>query len=375
MSITISVLTHESILRRGYSDLYPFRKWKKKLAAKGYIFNYYRNHTNNKILSGDILFLHHRYYEQIIKGNYSPSGFESNNLSFIKEYLHEVKQKGIPIILYEVGDSAGTRQSEMLPYVDICLKKQMFKDRTRYLKKEGEHQVQIWLPDSVKELEKFKKVPPVSKSDIQKIQLGWNIGLNDYRSFPQNFKKFFPLNTFVIPNNIYSNIKYTQPDRNRVILFSYRGKLKTANERYSYNRNKLIEQLNQNATKLADNHYIGGKVPFNEYMKELHNSKIGLSPFGWGELCYRDFEIMIAGALLIKPSVAHLETYPNYFIENETYIPTRWDHKDLAQIITDVDKNYSDYLHIAKKAQETFKYFNNSAREFVGYFHSIINKI
>ena len=31
-----------------------------------------------------------------------------------------------------------------------------------------------------------------------------------------------------------------------------------------------------------------------------------MSPFGFGEICYRDFEAMLNGACLIKPDVSHL---------------------------------------------------------------------
>jgi spore maturation protein CgeB len=56
-----------------------------------------------------------------------------------------------------------------------------------------------------------------------------------------------------------------------------------------------------------------------------------VSPFGWGELCYRDFEAACLGTLLIKPSVAHLRTEPDVFVENETYVPVRWDLSDLEE--------------------------------------------
>lgn len=375
MSITISILTHESMLQRGGSDFFPLIKWSKDLHNKGYKINFYNYHKKKNLLSCDILLLHHRYYEQIIKKNYSPRGFKANNLAFIKEILLKARQYGINIILFEGGDSSGTRQSEILPFVDLCLKKQIFKNKDRYTKKNGEHQVQIWLPDEVKELPKFKAIPPVSIEDKNKIEIGWNIGLLDYRNYHNLIKKYYPFNTYTIPISVYSKIDYTKPGGNKNLAFSYRGSAKGNNPRYFFNRKQMLETLNNTLSIEKYKYLLGGKVSFKKYNDELHNSKMGISPFGWGEICYRDFEIMIAGAILIKPDVSHLETYPDYFIGHETYIPTRWDHKDLPQIITDVEKNYSDYLHISKQAQEKFKYFNNSAQEFVMHFKSILNKL
>ena len=57
-----------------------------------------------------------------------------------------------------------------------------------------------------------------------------------------------------------------------------------------------------------------------------------LSPFGIGEVCFRDFEAVHHECLLVKPSMAHIETRPNIYIPGETYVPVRWDFSDLADI-------------------------------------------
>ena len=44
----------------------------------------------------------------------------------------------------------------------------------------------------------------------------------------------------------------------------------------------------------------------------MSSAKFGLSPFGWGEIGARDFEIFINGSLLIKPDMSHLETYGTF---------------------------------------------------------------
>ena len=53
-----------------------------------------------------------------------------------------------------------------------------------------------------------------------------------------------------------------------------------------------------------------------------------ISPFGWGEICFRDFESIILGKLLIKPNCDHIITWPNIYQDN-MYVPIDWDASNL----------------------------------------------
>jgi hypothetical protein len=74
-----------------------------------------------------------------------------------------------------------------------------------------------------------------------------------------------------------------------------------------------------------------GKVPTAAYMEELTASKLCFSPFGFGELCWRDVEAMSVGSVLIKPSMEHLECFCGAFRPGETYVQVRWDFADLEE--------------------------------------------
>ncbi|MGA8259110.1 MAG: glycosyltransferase [Arenicellales bacterium] len=75
------------------------------------------------------------------------------------------------------------------------------------------------------------------------------------------------------------------------------------------------------------------KLPKTAYLEELESSKIVVSPFGWGEVCWRDFEAVACGCLLVKPSMEHVATYPFYYRDRETYVSVRWDLEDLGDKI------------------------------------------
>lgn len=77
-----------------------------------------------------------------------------------------------------------------------------------------------------------------------------------------------------------------------------------------------------------------GMVPPAAYMAEMGASKLCFSPFGYGELCWRDIEAMLAGAVLLKPDMGHLETLPHLYEPGVTYLPLRWDFEDLADVVT-----------------------------------------
>jgi len=89
-----------------------------------------------------------------------------------------------------------------------------------------------------------------------------------------------------------------------------------------------------------------------KYVEVLRKSKAALSPFGMGELCVRDFEIIQEGSLLIKPSMDLVLTRPNIYIPYETYIPCKLDWSDLAEKIEWIKDNKGTCRDIANNAQE-----------------------
>ena len=76
------------------------------------------------------------------------------------------------------------------------------------------------------------------------------------------------------------------------------------------------------------------RVTTEEYYREMISSKICVSPFGYGEICWRDFEAIICGCLLVKPDISHVETNPDVFRPYETYVPVKWDFSDLEEKCT-----------------------------------------
>ncbi|MBT4206933.1 hypothetical protein HOE22_01170 [Candidatus Woesearchaeota archaeon] len=78
------------------------------------------------------------------------------------------------------------------------------------------------------------------------------------------------------------------------------------------------------------------KLPPEQYFAYLYNSKVVLSPFGMGEVCFRDFESITVGTIMIKPDMSMVLTEPNIYIDKETYFAVDYDWSNLNEVIDEV---------------------------------------
>jgi hypothetical protein len=99
-----------------------------------------------------------------------------------------------------------------------------------------------------------------------------------------------------------------------------------------------------------------------QYMRELENSKLCFSPFGYGEVCWRDYEAVFSGALLLKPDMAHVETSPNIFVSGDTYVSMKWDFSDLGDVVAQYLENESARSRISANAYEALWIYAKSER-------------
>ena len=108
---------------------------------------------------------------------------------------------------------------------------------------------------------------------------------------------------------------------------------------YTNHRKRVWDKLDKLQSKFK---IISKKLPFNEYIDNLSKSKISISPFGQGEICFRDFEAMLLGTILVKPDQSNIVTAPNIFEEGETYIGCKLDWSDLEEKIQYILNNFSE---------------------------------
>jgi hypothetical protein len=93
-----------------------------------------------------------------------------------------------------------------------------------------------------------------------------------------------------------------------------------------------------------------GRVSRRAYLRELSASRICFSPFGYGEVCWRDYEAVLSGALLVKQDMSHVETRPDIFRPFETYVPVSWDLSDLEEKVRYYIEHPEERIAIASRA-------------------------
>jgi hypothetical protein len=138
----------------------------------------------------------------------------------------------------------------------------------------------------------------------------------------------------------------------------------TKKEWYTQYRIIAVEALNplvsnyQVAKSGKDNNNL---VSRRQYNSEIKRSKIVFSPFGWGENCWRDFEAICYDSLLVKPSMSHVTTNPDIFIDYETYVPVKWDFSDLEEKCHFYLENHEEREKIVKQAHQVYlNYFQQN---------------
>lgn len=351
--MNIGILTLRDRYTRESTIWYPLIKWENQFSKEEHIiFNYYKRHEDKGLLDQDVVIIDSRYCWQLTEIDK-----EFDNLSFIKELVNRLKQKKIKVLLFDNSDSAGGRYFELIEYVDLHVKKQVLKNRRKYTDDEGVNSYRVFLEEYNLSDERRKLnqnedygYGPCPKNQLDKITLGWNIGMEDYRYFP--LSHYYPIGTTGLLNKVYKSPNFNTQYQKNPYASSFRGTINHENENYSYQRNKIIElfkQLN------SDEFITGGKISNRKYLAELRKSKVCVSPFGWGEVCFRDFEGIICGCVLLKPDMSHIETYPDIYKKGKTYVSLKWDMSDLEDKLLMIIENFDEYINLIEQAQSTYK--------------------
>ncbi|MDR7305625.1 hypothetical protein [Rhodoferax saidenbachensis] len=95
-----------------------------------------------------------------------------------------------------------------------------------------------------------------------------------------------------------------------------------------------------------------GRVRRHQFFAEMVRSKLCFSPFGYGEVCWRDYEAHATGALLLKPDMSHLRVLPDIFVPYETYVPLQWDLSDFADKVAEYLQDHTARAKITAQAFE-----------------------
>jgi hypothetical protein len=257
-------------------------------------------------------------------------GRPSNPVAFLKR----LRDKYDRIALFDDDDSTASSHFDLLPYVDVFWKKQLLRDRSIYTKPlEGDR---IFADYYYREHQLEDRSPaqqiPADGGHLNKLRVSWNLGIGGYplRHWKDKVADVLgPRLKGMVPRWLVG----TRPRRGRVFWHSKEEfcQARYANKGYwpliGYQR-KFLAGLIQDLPFVKY-----GFVDRQVYRQEMAQAAAVLSPFGWGEVCYRDFEAFQLGSVLIKPGMEHLETWPDCYRNGTTYESVRWDGSDLVETI------------------------------------------
>lgn len=318
-----------------------FSKYKKELENHGIRVSFF-NQINDYFLRGDKLILNSKFF----------SSKSSNRLSSIKK----IYKKNHNLIWYDMRDSSGNTQFDVLPYVKFYLKKQFLKNKELYNQTYLNNRIYCeYYKNNFKEQNSNSFSEPNIKLNINyidKLILGWNIGIKRFFDFSEHSSINFFLSKYGIVNykNYLLNFNKDYFNRQNLISceFGSHPKQQIIRSNIMFQRELLLKNLE----KIGYEGFLIKIKNKKKYYKKLKNSKLVIGAFGLGEICERDFEATLLGASFTTGNMNHLETWPNIYQPNYTYLPYDWNLKNLKNIIERIAYEKGLYEKLIKNSQK-----------------------
>ncbi|HMO63325.1 MAG TPA: glycosyltransferase [Ferruginibacter sp.] len=340
------------------SILYPVYRWKAAMKHAGLHVKVFYKYEALQQEQGDYAIILSRYFKSWQRITTRTAQSEADVIA----KLQLLKKSYSKVVWFDLSDGTGSTDFDIIPYVDLFAKKQLLKDRDYYCQSHGRKSVRIWLRDDNPELKTdYDFYSPCPQADLNKLRLAWNLGMCDYRHFPSKF--------YVLSNYIFWSQPFKHWDAGRQYDISFRGNTNYEKTNLiSFQRNRVLEALKV----LKGNFLTGGRVTRKQYLDEVADTKICVSPFGWGEICYRDFEAFLFGCVLVKPEMSYIETFPDIFAENKTYLPLKLDMTDTEEKLQYIIDNYTTLKAIAREGQEQYKKYVTDPAPFIANFKQML---
>ena len=256
----------------------------------------------------------------------------------------ELLQTNIPIIILEINAAASlknkTRKYLKYPQVKAVFKNRLLRDKNTYNAPHVQQTYFFSLVNDYAHLSDPRNYTPLSNALLDKIKLViW-----DFNWSPFNKSKFSSL---VFDHNI---------NKEKPLDLFFAGRLlcngkSMLQQFYNWHRTKAFEALHALSGVTCE--IIEGRaLPFAEYVEKTAQSKIIVSPWGWGEWCYRDFEAILNNAVLIKPDTSFVLSYPDIYQNYKTYVPCKPDFSDLEEKVHSILSNMNYYKTLTEKAKK-----------------------
>ena len=281
----------------------------------------------------------------LIRNPKNDNDFQSNIQGLRKKYKK--------IYYFDDDARAIISRPDLIPYVDKYFKGKIYKDKTEYFS-ETNHMATFakyyFTKNNMRE-KITKSSYEINHKDLEKIELSWNLGIGFYPMSTKIFRTASlislvssPKIGFYFLKNVSKFIRYKKLKNKKTInaQFSDQGNY------HGLHRKAILSVLKEFSNVITE------KTSNREFNNNIASSVATISPFGWGEICFRDFEAIYAKSLLVKPKMSHLETWPDIYQESFTYISIEWDHSNLKTVVEEIQNSPNKYMNVVKNAERIY---------------------
>lgn len=338
------VIAHGHSSLETFHSLLPFIFLAKKINKYDIKFIDYNNKNLYKY-SGDIIILVRKFHQLDIRN--------SKNIDQMINCIYNIKKNFSKVIYFDDSAAVSHILFFLVPLVDSYWVRGLLKNNNLYSESfYGGRTYSQYYNQKYDVEDESLYLSPLNKDKFpSNIKIAWNIGigcyptnkrsiLNIYYDEIRKFSCFLamlpsikPL-SFLVDRYIKEMINILSEEvslTKKTKLVSARFSSKGYYNSIAFHRDLALKKIQKN--KL----FLKGKTTKWNYLKECNYIYGMLSPFGWGEICYRDFEASLGGNLLLKPSMDHIDTWPNIYTE-DCYLKLDWDFSNL-DIINEIFSN------------------------------------
>ena len=321
-------------------SLVPLFQASKKLGIKFAFIDYHFKNLNQ--VAGDLLILVRKYH------HISP------NFERIVGELSALRRNFSKIIYFDDAAAVSNILFPILDYVDQYWVRGLLVEKKLYSKSfYGGHLFSDYYHNLYNILDDapYFQPAPVKPEFDSKIKVAWNLGIGCFPSLGsvhlnKNYKTLRKLATAstILPISLvsYPVIKLyfdAMVNSLKEPILNFNKRKASVSARFShlaYRKSIGYQRLLASQMLSKEQWALTGRVPNQQYMLELTELRGLLSPYGWGEICYRDFEAALFGMMLAKPDMSHIETWPNIYADN-CYFPLDWDFGNLKELCHKVE--------------------------------------
>ena len=253
----------------------------------------------------------------------------------------------------DIHDSSGLLRTEVLPVVTSYCKSWLLSDRALYMTPlyGGRLYTDYYHCEfGINDGEPLESTPVTDPALLSKLSVSWNMGLANHSLWGSRISALVA--RMPVAALLRAPLGLCRPNAPRSRDVAARFGTRYGRATIAFQRRRVRELLGE---RFRDT-----KVSRRTYFAEMRDSRVVPSPFGWGEFALRDFEAFLSGAALLKPDMSHLETWPEYYRDGETFVAHGWDLHDfddkLRGLLDDDDRRVA----IAEAGQRAYAHHATS---------------